>query len=219
MIFPLLVIFIHKKKLPAIIVSILFIVAAYYSIMYVLPRTNPLYHSVPVPHNINTTYDYGFLRGLAGFITGVIMYLVYQLPSFKKIIQKDAFAVLMILFVIAALHFAVNDAICVILFAGLVLAFAGNNGFVHKACNNRVAQYIGDISYSIYLMQIFLQVPFSHGLRLPGVTGFGRGKLNIDFSSGLIYCSIYILLLIAISSITYYLIEKRCRKYINQKWG
>ena len=219
MIFPLLVIFIHKKKLTAIIVSILFIVAAYYSIMYVLPRTNPLYPSVPVPHNINTTYDYGFLRGLAGFITGVIMYLVYQLPSFKKIIQKDAFAVLIILFVIAALHFAVNDTICVILFAGLVLAFAGNNGFVHKACNNRVAQYIGDISYSIYLMQIFLQVPFSHGLRLSGVTGFGRGKLNIDFSSGLIYCSIYILLLIAISSITYYLIEKPCRKYINQKWG
>lgn len=219
MIFPLLALFINKKKAIAVVTLILFVAAAYLSIMYLLPRRNPLYPSIPVPHNLNTTYDYGFLRGIAGFIIGMIVYKAYLLPWFKNIFQKDLSAVLIILFVIAALHYAINDAGCVILFAAMVLAFACNHGYLRKVCNNRAAQYIGDISYSIYLMQIFLQEPFSKGLRLPGTIGFGRGKQNIDFSSGLMYCLIYLLLLIGISSITYYAIEQPCRKYINRKWA
>ncbi|HLK30807.1 MAG TPA: acyltransferase [Puia sp.] len=219
MVFPLLALSINKKKALSIIFFILFIIGAYYSIMYLLPRKNPLYPSAPVPHNINSTYDYGFLRGLAGFMCGMIIYQAYQIASVKKIFQKDIFSVLLLLLMIAALHFAVNDAICVVLFSLLVLSFASNEGFVHKACNTKVLQFIGDISFSIYMMQIFFQVPFSHGIRLPGVTGVGRGKLNIDFSSGLMFCCLYVLLLIALSSITYYAIEKPCRKYINQKLG
>jgi len=144
---------------------------------------------------------------------------MYQLSLLKNIFQQDISSFLIIILLMAAMHFAVNDGFCVILFAALVLAFACNNAYVHKACNNRVAQYIGNISYSIYLMQIFLQEPFSKGLRLPGVTGFGRGKQNIAFASGIMYCVIYLLLLIAISSITYYCIEQPCRKFINNKWA
>jgi peptidoglycan/LPS O-acetylase OafA/YrhL len=219
MIFPLLALFINKKKAIAVIALILFVVAAYLSIMFLLPRKNPLYPAIPVPHNLNTTYDYGYLRGIAGFIIGMLIYQAYQLPSLKNVFQKDVSACILLILLIAALHFAINDALCVALFAAVVLAFACNSSYLHKACNNRVAQYIGDISYSIYMMQIFLQEPFSKGLRLPGTIGFGRGKQNIDFSSGLMYCSIYLLLLIGISSITYYTIEQPCRKYINRKWG
>jgi len=214
--FPLLALFINKKKMIAIVVLILFIIGSYCSIMYLLPRVNPLYPAVPVPHNINSTYDYGFLRGIAGFTLGMIMYAAYQLPSAKKLLQNDFLAILIILLVFLTLHYAGNDAICVILFAMLVPAFAANNGFVHSACNNKALQYIGNISYSIYLMQIFLQVPFSHGLRLPAVTGFGRGKLNIAFFPGLRYCCLYIIFLILISSLTYYVIEKPCRRFINR---
>lgn len=219
LIFPLLALFINTKKIPAIIIFILLIAASYYSIMYLLPRKNPLHPSLPVAHNINSTYDYGFLRGLAGFMCGIIVYQVYQISSLKKIIRKDFFSILILLLMIAALHFAVNDVVTVILFALLVLCFASNNELIHKACNNRVMQFLGDISFSIYMMQIFFQVPFAHGFRLPGVIGTGRGKLNIDFSSGLMYCSIYILLLIGVSALTFYTIEKPCRKYINQKWA
>ena len=216
LLFPVLALFMEKRKLFALIVLGLCVVTAYLSIMYLLPRRNFLYPSIPVPHNLNTTYDYGFLRGIAGFVTGMIVYKLYQLPSVKSIFHKDIFAAAIILLVVLALHFAVSDAFCVILFATLVLSFALNNGYLHTYCNNRFAQYIGKISYSIYLMQIFLQEPFSKGLRLHGVVGFGRGKQNIDFSSGLGYCFIYLVLLIGISSITYYAVEQPCRKWINR---
>ncbi len=217
LIFPMLALFINKKK--AVIILVLFVFAAYLSIMFLLPRKNPLYPLIPVPHNLNTTYDYGFLRGIAGFITGMIVYKAYQLSAFKNLFNKDAIALLIILLICAALHFAINDAFCIILFAALVLSFACNNNYVHQLCNNKIVQYLGRISYSIYLMQIFLQEPFSKELRLPGVTGFGRGKQNIDFSSGMFYCMAYLGLLVLISSITYYLIEQPCRKFINRKWG
>jgi Predicted acyltransferases len=219
LLFPFLAIFLNKKKLPALITLGLFVIAAYISIMFFLPRRNFLYPSIPVPHNLNTTYDYGFLRGIAGFVTGMIVYKLYQWPSVKNLFHKDILAGAIILLLVLALHFAMNDAICVFLFAALVLSFALNNGSLHTLCNNRFAQYIGKISYSIYLMQIFLQEPFSKGLRLPGVVGFGRGRQNIHFFSGLGYAFIYLVLLLVISSITYYVIEQPCRKWINGLGG
>lgn len=219
LLFPFLALSINRKKAVSALLLILFVVAAYYAIMYLLPRKNPLNPGMPVPHNINTTFDYGFLRGIAGFITGMLIYLLFQLPAVRRVFGHDFTSVLILGLVVTAMHFALNDALVVVLFAALVLNFAGNSGYLHRICDNGVAQYLGNISYSIYLMQIFLQEPFSHGIRLPGVTGLGRGKFNIDFSSGLRYCVVYLLTLVAISTITYYGVEKPCRRFINRVWG
>ena len=233
LLFPFLALWINRSKKAASLLLSLFVLAAYGCIMYVLPRVNPLSPATPVPHNLNTTFDYGYLRGIAGFIIGMLIYQLYRQGTpgraaggngenrqgtFHKVAGSDRASVVIGLLVIAGLHFAINDALVVLLFAALVFNFAVNNGFLHRVCNNRVLQYLGDISYSIYLMQIFPQEPFSHGWRLPGVTGTARGKFNIDFAPGLFYCVIYLVLLIALASITYYVIERPCRKFINRHW-
>lgn len=117
------------------------------------------------------------------------------------------------------MHFALNDSLTVLLFAMLVLSFTANNGRIAKFCNRKIPQFLGDISYSVYLMQIFLQEPFSHGIYLPGITGIGRGKQNIDFSSGVLYCITYLVLLIMISYISYQWVERPSRRFINRIWG
>jgi peptidoglycan/LPS O-acetylase OafA/YrhL len=216
MLFPFLALFLNKNKLLALILFLTGVALAYLSIMYFLPRKNFFNPSIPVPHNLNTTYDYGFLRGIAGFTTGMIVYTFFQWSSAKGMFRKDVYAVVTSVLVVLALHFAISDVYTVILFAALVFYFALNNRYLHLCLNNRILQYIGKISYSIYLMQIFLQEPFSKGLRLPGVVGFGRGKQNIDFGPGLGFCVIYLFLLIAISSLSYYTIEQPCRKWINK---
>ena len=217
LLFPFLAVWISRQRRLAPVLLTIGVVAAWCCIMYVLPRKNPLNPSIPVPHNLNTTFDYGWLRGVAGFTAGMLMYQLYRLSGIDRIMGSDAASVLILLLVGAALHFAINDAVVVVLFAALVLNFALNNGVLHRVCNNRLLQYIGDISYSIYLMQIFLQEPFSHGVRLPGVTGNARGKFTIDFWPGLGYCFIYLVLLVGIATVTYYLVERPCRKWINAR--
>jgi peptidoglycan/LPS O-acetylase OafA/YrhL len=219
LLFPFLALWIGRSRAAASVALTVLVLAAWYCIMFVLPRKNPMNPMIPVPHNLNTTFDYGYLRGIAGFTAGMLVYQLYHLPAFGRIFGKDKASVVILLLVAAGLHFAINDAVLVLLFAALVLSFAVNNGMLHRICNNRVLQYLGDISYSIYLMQIFLQEPFSHGIRLPGVTGNGRGRFNIEFGHGLLYCVVYLLLLVALASGTYYLIERPCRKWINARWG
>jgi peptidoglycan/LPS O-acetylase OafA/YrhL len=217
LLFPFLTLWISRRRKWAPILLAIGVVVAWCCIEYVLPRKNPLNPAIPVPHNLNTTFDYGWLRGIAGFSAGMVMYRLYRLSGVDRVMGSDTVSVLILLLVAAGLHFAINDALVVSLFAALVLNFALNNGALHRVCNNRVLQYLGDISYSIYLMQIFLQEPFSHGFRLPGVMGDARGRFNIDFWPGLGYCLIYLVLLVGVATVTYYLVERPCRKWINAR--
>jgi peptidoglycan/LPS O-acetylase OafA/YrhL len=219
LVFPFLALWISRQHKAASILLTIGIVAAWCCIMFVLPRKNPINPAIPVPHNLNTTFDYGWLRGLAGFTAGMMVYQLYRWSGVGRVVGSDAASVVILLLVAAGLHFAINDALIVVLFAALVLNFSLNNGALHRVCNNRVLQYLGDISYSIYLMQIFLQEPFSHGIRLPGVTGDARGKFNIDFWPGLGFCLVYLVLLVGIASVTYYVVERPSRKWINERWG
>lgn len=219
LLFPIIAICINKKRALSIILLTILVVAAYYSIMYVLPRKNPINPAIPVPHNLNTTFDYGYIRGIAGFTTGILIYLAYELQAIRKAFSSDLISLLIVLGIIVSMHFSLNDGITVSLFAVLVLSFTANNGRIAKICNRKILQFLGNISYSIYLMQIFLQEPFSHGIYLPGTIGMGRGKQNIDFSSGILYCIVYLILLVIISYVTYQWIERPSRRFINRIWG
>jgi peptidoglycan/LPS O-acetylase OafA/YrhL len=216
LLFPFLALWISRQRKAAPVIMAIGVAAAWCCIMFVLPRKNPLNPAIPVPHNLNTTFDYGWLRGIAGFTAGLVVYRLYRWKG-AGVMGRDWVSVLTLVLVAAGLHFGINDALIVILFSALVLNFSLNEGMLQRVCKNRVLQYLGDISYSIYLMQIFLQEPFSHGYRLPGVTGNARGKFNIDFWPGLGYCVVYLLLLVVIASVTYFGIERPCRRWINAR--
>ncbi|MBB2148284.1 acyltransferase family protein [Pedobacter gandavensis] len=219
LLFPLIALFINKKRTISVILLVILVVVAYYSIMYLLPRKNPINPAIPVPHNLNTTFDFGYIRGIAGFTAGVLIYLLYQLQAFRKAFSSDLVSLIIILGIMVSMHFSLNDGITVSLFAILVLSFTANKGKIAGFCNRKFMQFLGNISYSVYLMQIFLQEPFSHGALLPGTVGIGRGKQNIDFSIGLLYCLVYLILLILISYITYRWVEGPSRRFINRMWG
>jgi peptidoglycan/LPS O-acetylase OafA/YrhL len=219
MIFPLVVLCINKRKWLAVTCCIIFIITAYLSIMYLLPRTNPLNPLLPVPHDLNSTFDYGFLRGMAGFITGMILYLFYQSNRIKNVFKKDILSLASSVVLIAAMHFGINDVLYVPLFALLVLAFASNNGHVTKLCNNRVLQYLGDISYSIYMTQLIILFFVPAIIKASGITIPTTADKTFAFSTGIWYCLFILVLSVALSSLTYYRIEVPLRKWINKKWS
>src|SRR5262249_6065386 len=154
------------------------------------------------------------LRGLAGFTTGMLLYKGYESGLLKKLFQSDITAVVVIALNIYSLHAGLNDLLCVGLFALLVFTFALNNQRLHKICNWRPGQYLGNISYSIYLTQFFPFVPLYYfNIKLPGVT-YAKTGASAGFLTGAGWCLFFIIILIGLSSLSYYYIEKPCRKYI-----
>jgi peptidoglycan/LPS O-acetylase OafA/YrhL len=221
MAFPLIMLFINRKKNLAMILLAVFSASAYIAIIFWLPRHDPFDPKIVVPHNLDSSFDFGFLRGLAGFICGMLVYKIYASGLLNKIFQKDITAIFIMLITLICLHVGINDGFYIILFIPLVLAFALNNRRLHYVCNSRLLQYLGKISYSIYLSSLFADLSYYHltnGIKLPGVLYLDRLTAS-NFWVGLGYYLVFLVLIIGFASLTYYIIEKPCRKYINAKWG
>lgn len=219
MIFPLMVLFLGKYKKMGIMILTAISIILYFSILYFLPRVNPFVPNLPVPHDLNVTYDFGYIRGIAGFIAGMITYVGFQQNDIVKYFNKDISGILLILTTILLFHFGANDLIIVLSFILLVLSIAANEKGIYTLFQFKPLQYFGDISYSIYLIHsiamFFLAVPILSKL---GYIFKGPGSLQIPFFTGLWVCAVYLVGILLISSLTYYLIERPCRNWINRKF-
>jgi peptidoglycan/LPS O-acetylase OafA/YrhL len=219
MVFPFLVFFLYRRKKLAAALLVLFVIISYLALLFWLPRKDPFDPAAIVPRDLNINFDYGFLRGLAGFVAGMLVYKIYDAGLFRNFFQKDRAALLVILCTLFCLHVGINDGFYMILFALVVYIFACNNGQLHAICNNGIAQWLGKISYSIYMNGMILAFPYLSGfIKLPGVQ-YTNDSGDTSFLVGLAYCLLHLLIMIGISSLTYYGVEKPCRKFINEKWG
>jgi peptidoglycan/LPS O-acetylase OafA/YrhL len=221
MVFPVLVVLLNRYRMATRTGMVLFAAIAYLAIVYWLPRTNLFMPDAPALPDLNVTYDYGFLRGLAGFLVGMVIYEFYTLEYLRKFFGRDVTALLIAGVTTFLLHLGVNDLFYIPIFAVLVFCLASNTGRVKNLFNNRPLQFLGDISYSIYLVHSLLL--FWVGVPLlvvmGGYTYQGPGSLTIPLGEGIVYCLLYVLISVGLSTLTYYFIEKPCRKWINRKWA
>ena len=79
------------------------------SILYFLPRVHPFVPTLPVPHDLNVTYDYGYIRGIAGFIAGMLTYIGYQQKAISDFFNNDFVSISVIFAMLLLFHFGVND--------------------------------------------------------------------------------------------------------------
>jgi peptidoglycan/LPS O-acetylase OafA/YrhL len=219
MIFPVLVIMIYRRPKIWIPILSVFVLLSYIALMFWLPRQNPWDPSIIVPHNLDVTYDYGYLRGLAGFISGMLLYRFYETGRLINIFEKDLTGIILIAALLLALHIGINDGFYILLFIPLVFAFALNKGKIHALCNTGPVLYMGKISYSIYLSSIFpFLIFFTNDIKLPGVTYTRPWPGTTDFWVGFGYCLIFLVILTGLASLTYYTVERPFRKFINEKF-
>jgi peptidoglycan/LPS O-acetylase OafA/YrhL len=219
MIFPLLVVLLAKYKLRAIAGLSALSILLYIAIAYWLPRVNPFAPGVPVPHDLNVTYDYGWVRGIAGFVAGMILYTAYRNQAIFNFFKRDIISILMIVLATVIFHFGVNDLVIAACFMPLILAVATNENLIARLFRLRLPQYFGDISYSIYLTHIFALFYFAVPLNAKlGFVASGQGAIPVSFVTGLGLCALYLLAVVLISSVTYYLIERPCRNWLNAKF-
>jgi peptidoglycan/LPS O-acetylase OafA/YrhL len=54
---------------------------------------------------------------------------------------------------------------------------------------------------------------------MAGYSYQGPGSLTVPLGAGILCCLLYLLISVGLSTLTYYAIEKPCRKWINRKWA
>lgn len=188
------------------------------------------------PKGMDTTFDFGFARCLAGFFCGVLAYFVWQtwlrtIPlKCATMLEIGAIAVA-VLFVSWAGRTQASLA-APFVFAGLILVFAFQSGQVSAALSGKTGHLLGDLSYSIYMTALLVSLPFNRAPVLAanrvGVeitrehVGAGNPHMNYDFGHFLLndlYTLVYLVAVIAVSWMTFRFIEKPGRVWFNGRVG
>lgn len=192
----------------------IFIIAGYLIIIYYLHPLSNAISAFPKENNVNSldvTYDFGFIRCFFGFMSGVFIYKLYQIKWMHSYFKSSFLLLFASAMLIVVLSFRLSDLIPVILFASIVLMGAYNNGLGKKLLNLRPLLFLGDISYSLYMMHFPIMAFF-----LTFIGKYTSMPSNANLASSWMYCFVYLAITIMVSTFTYGFIENPIRKKLNQ---
>lgn len=174
------------------------------------------------PDFMDATFDFGLIRCLFGFSTGVLTHALLAGKTDAGPVTKEAlwtwtFAELcvisaVVLFVSTSAETA-GGLLAPFLFAFSVALFAHEGGYVSRLLRTKPLLLLGTISYSIYLTHIFVQSRMMNvGKLLDSHTSIEiliPGKDGMAFSSSLALPAIIVMVAttIIVSMVTYRLIE------------
>lgn len=158
--------------------------------------------------NLDITFNYGFWRCFFEFNIGVALFHVYSRNKMKVWLSHDWIVVALLFAIALIFHERWNDLLVIPCFSALILALAYNTTAATKVLNFPVFQYLGKISYSIYMVHCLWFMVFWFSLPLLKAWGFA------EFSSfeKLAYSFAFIVLTLASSHFTYHFIEINAQK-------
>ncbi len=158
-------------------------------------------------------YDYGFIRGILCFSAGIFTFKYLQ--NFKKSTTWAEFPYLMILlialYIVHHWDLHLERLIFPVIFAAGIVVFSNSTGVITKFLNSKPIQFLGEISYSIYLnhaiVLILLNVLLFRYLKLPS----NEIMILISLLASIAITIIY-------SKFTYQYVEKGIGNYLRKKW-
>jgi len=183
-------------------------------------------------HGMDASYDLGFVRCLYGFLVGHLTYRLFQVTP--KAMLDSRFPELAMLIAIVEYVSAAGRGgysfFAPLVFAAVVFVFAFEAGPVSRLMSNRGNDWLGKISYSIYMWQAFIifnfvDRPVSIAEKITGrvltttegvssALGGEAGKLIVLGGQVLpiVVTVLFLAVLVAVASVSYYLIERPGQK-------
>jgi len=215
MVFPFLVPYFARLKKRGKWLTGLAIVIFYLGLRYLEGQPLGCYGMPP-----NMITDFGLLRCLAGFATGMLLYTLYESRAGFMVMRRDWFFVLSFAGVLAALHFDIIHLVIIAFFPFVLISAAYNETAVKRFLDTRVLQRLGDWSFSIYMVHF----PIIFSFYIFDLRKDARmfADLNAffnrppDYTLGFAMCLVILALTIGIASLTYRYIEVPARNYVNK---
>lgn len=154
----------------------------------------------------------GLVRGMSSFLLGIVIYEVFQKlpkPTFllASVIEISVLLTTIMMFGLVDISTVKFGTFLFIpLFALIIISFAFDNGIVSFFIRKLRINYLGDISYSVYLLHTPILII---GPTLISILG-----ISVSPSYQL---SVYLFTLLLNSAIVYHLVERPSSKYLRKK--
>lgn len=168
---------------------------------------------------MDISYDFGFLRCVAGFGAGIITAGIFQRTRsfFNKQTKPSATLIELVAATAFLLWFCLSEGkttfLAALFMIPLILTFANDRGLVSSIMNLPIFQYLGRISYSVYLNHALIAVVLD--VVVAKVLG---GRETLSPLVGDMMSLLYLAIVLVCSHITYNLIEKPCGRFLRAHW-
>jgi len=174
---------------------------------------------------LDVTYDWGIVRSVSGFFFGICIFKLTQETivkhwMFSKPLVTAAEIALFIALVAALVFVSGRSAVWVIpLFIAMIAVLQLGSGAIAGLLTTRPIQFLGKISYSIYMVQFLfidcLMIALKWGLKLPinDNVRLGTADPGISLWVGDALMIATIAAVVLVSAMTYRWIEAPCRAF------
>ena len=171
------------------------------------------------PDLMNTTWDYGLVRCLAGFFAGVIAYHVYERRRQQRLLRMTMREAATVMLVVGFVVWAGEGPDSVgklslaapLVFGIAVVVFAEEGGLLSVLLRLPPLQALGRYSYSIYMVHQPLLVMLCYGIWANGYTTKAFGPARAWSGSSTIVLADFVLAVLLIAAACCHLIEGPAR--------
>jgi peptidoglycan/LPS O-acetylase OafA/YrhL len=155
------------------------------------------------------------LRCLPEFILGTLQYCAFRAAPQGSFLGRDAMVFGVLLIIVSCLHVGAPDLLVTCLFALLVLTAVLNSGSFSALAKLSPLIWLGDISYSLYLVHGFVQFLTTKLLNHFGI----QNHADLSIYSSFALMALMIAVSLAAAHLTYFGIEIGCRQYLRNLFG
>jgi len=155
------------------------------------------------------TYNFGWLRGILGFCIGVCAYRIHDSGLLLRWQRQRGAVVVSGASMYLIITFASHDALLTPAFIALILTSIESSGTEARLLEARPMRWLGDISYSTYMLQ---QV-----LLLVALNGFASFASDLSPMSLWLVSGAWLAALLLISTLTYRAIEVPARDAVRAR--
>jgi peptidoglycan/LPS O-acetylase OafA/YrhL len=150
------------------------------------------------------------VRCLPEFLLGTLLYCAYRAGRQYRWPRHDWIAYVIVVALVVCLHDDAPDILIACLFTMLIIAAVLNRGKYSEWINASPLIWLGDISYSLYLIHGL--VAFM-ALMILDEVGF-KNRADLSVAASLMIISLMIGVCLLAAHLSYYRIETFCRRYV-----
>ncbi len=168
------------------------------------------------------TFNLGFIRCLTEFSSGIVLYRLYMWLHARKWIAGDSLLTVLFLVILALLSItrppisenAVEIATVLVIGLFIPTLATARSGVWHRVLSSKVFQWLGTISYSIYMVHwIAVDIAITDSKQL-----LGRKIIfwELDIVTSWLVMLVGLVAICSVATLTYLFVERPCRNGIRR---